>query len=121
MATITQQLISQALSGEPGAAARRLLTGRRKRTERQLEKRAELLARPDLLEKHASAFAQTLTLSTGKLKTRKWSTKTEALEAQAKGTSQEGFATDLLGAYTAALEEPKFLKLSNRQLLAEVA
>ena len=121
MASITEQIISQALSREPGTTARRLLAARRKKVERQLDKRADLLARPDLLEKRTSAHAQVFTLSTRKLRTRKWGTKTEALESQAKGTPQEGFASDLLDAYTAALEEPKFLKLSNRQLLAEVA
>lgn len=114
--TLAKQMISQALSrtGEGFLAKRRREKGKR------LEKRADLLARPDLLQKRVADVAGMLSLSTGKLRTRKYGSKLEALEAQAKGTPQEGFASELFSEYTKALEDPKYLNVSDRQLLAGV-
>ena len=117
--TLSEQIISQALSGGWGAGES-LLTRRRREREKKVEKRADLLARPDLLQKRVADVAQTLSLSTRKLRTRKYGSKLEALEAQSKGTPQEGFASELLSEYTAALGDPKYIDVSERQLLAGV-
>ena len=117
--TLSEQIISQALSGGWGAGEG-FLAKRRKEREKKIEKRADLLARPDLLQKRVADVAQTLSLSTGRLRTRRYGSKLEALEAQSRGTPQEGFASELLSEYTAALGDPKYLNVSDRQLLAGV-
>ena len=117
--TLSEQIISQALSGGWGAGEG-FLARRRKEREKRTEKRADLLARPDLLQKRVADVAQTLSLSTGRLRTRRYGSKLEALEAQSRGTPQEGFASELLSEYTAALGDPKYIDVSERQLLAGV-
>ena len=117
--TLSEQIISQALSGGWGAGEG-LLARRRREREKKVEKRADLLARPDLLQKRVADVAQTLSLSTRKLRTRRYGSKLEALEAQSRGTPQEGFASELLSEYTAALGDPKYINVSERQLLAGV-
>jgi len=86
--------------------------------ERQLEKREDLLARPDLLESRVAAHAGVFSTSTRKARAKRGESKMGALERRNEGTPMEGFGTELLNAYTAALEDPKLLKLSDRQLLA---
>ena len=117
--TLSERIISQALSGGWGVGEG-FLAKRRREREKKVEKRADLLARPDLLQTRVANVAQTLSLSTRKLRTRKYGSKLEALEAQSRGTPQEGFASELLSEYTAALEDPKHIDVSERQLLASV-
>ena len=117
--TLSERIISQALS-EGWGAGEGFLAKRRRERAKKVEKRADLLARPDLLQKRVADVAQVLSLSTRKLRTRKYGSKLEALEAQSRGTPQEGFASELLSRYTAALEDPKYINVSDRQLLASV-
>ena len=117
--TLSERIISQALSGGWGAGEG-FLARRRREREKKVEKRADLLARPDLLQTRVADVAQVLSLSTRALRTRKYGSKLEALEAQSRGTPQEGFASELLSEYTAALEDPKYIDVSERQLLAGV-
>jgi hypothetical protein len=117
--TLSEQIISRALSGGWGAGEG-FLARRRREREKKVEKRADLLARPDLLQTRVADVAQVLSLSTRALRTKKYGSKLEALEAQSRGTPQEGFASELLSEYTAALEDPKYIDVSERQLLAGV-
>ena len=116
---LSERIISQALAGGRRAGEGYFARQERERG-RKLEKRADLLARPDLLQKRVADAAQMLSLSTRKLKTRRYGSKLEALEAQAEGTPQEGFASELFIEYTKALESPEYLGISDRQLLARV-
>ena len=115
---LSEQIISQALSRRQGGES--YLAKRRRVREGQLEKRAELLARPDLLQKRVADTAQMLSLSTRKLRTRKHGSKLEAVADQAEGTPQEGFASELFTNYTKALQNPEYLGVSDRQLLASI-
>lgn len=111
---LSESIIAEALSGEGFLAKRKRVRGK------QLEKRAELLARPDLVQKRVADTAQMLSLSNRKLRTRRHGSKLEAVDAQAEGTPQEGFASELLTEYTKALQSPEYLNISDRQLLASV-
>lgn len=118
--SLSDQIISQALSGsmrtDEGYIARRS-----RERERNLEKRNELLARPDLIEKRVAEAAQRFSSSTKKLNTRRYNSKFEAVSAQAEGTPQEGFASELYSEYTNALQNPEYSSVPDRQLLADVA
>jgi len=121
MPDLIDQIMSRALSRDAGAGARRLVAARKRRVESLLGKRADLLAQPDLLEKRVAAHAGAFSLSTRRPRTRRFQSKVDALEEQAKGTPQAGFASELMQEYTAALQDPNYLGLSNRQLLAAVS
>lgn len=121
MPDLIDQILARMVSKEPGARIKQMLQTEARKRERLLDKRAELLAQPDLLEKRVAAHAGVFSLSVRKARARRGEGKLEALERLDGGTSQEGFASELLGEYTAALEDPSYLGLSNRQLLAEVS
>ena len=97
-----------------------MYTKEEQQREKQIEKRADLLARPDLLEQRVATHAQMLSLSTQRARSKRGESRIDVLERQNEGTPMEGFSKELLDAYTAALEDPSLLKLSDRQLLATV-
>jgi len=51
MPDLIDQILNQALSEDPTAGAKRFLLSKQRERERLIDKRAELLAQPDLLEK----------------------------------------------------------------------
>lgn len=118
---LIDEILSTGGSYTPGSRMKALMLARRRESARRLDKRANLLAQPDLLEKRVAAHASTFSLSTRRARTRRWQSKIDALEEQAKGTPQEGFASELLQSYTAALSDPNYLGKSNRQLLSAVS
>jgi len=121
MPDLIDQIIARALSKEPGTVAQKFLAEKERKLERMLDKRATLLAQPDLLERRVAAHAGAFSLSTRRPRTRRFQSKIDALEEQAKGTPQAGFASELLETYTAALNDPTYLGVSNRQLLGAVS
>ena len=92
-----------------------------RKREAQILKRENLLARPDLLESRVAAHAGVLSTSTRKVRAKRGESKLSALARTNEGTPMEGFGQELFQAYTAALGDPKLLKLSDRQLLGYLA
>lgn len=116
--SLSERIISQALAGSRTREG--YFAKQERERERKLEKRTDLLARPDLLQKRVADTAQMLSLSNKKLNIRRYGSKLEALEAQSEGTPQEGFASELYTEYTKALQNPEHFDMSDRQLLASV-